>query len=219
MIVTALFLLSASVAPTLDQITTLAPGAAGEVILAGRDHRAVVKLDLRPTAAPMPWPTKEVWLTEVPARERRGCVRYVWEAMFDRKPETETASAGLGQVTRNTEIALPTAQGCPADGYAHINPGISPSQGFSMLARLTAIRTARTPDLSCVDETQSGLCSAPQRVRHALAGTPVQLTLDGSTVRIYLDQHEPDSPTYFEVRISTTGPLRATLRWAYIPPF
>jgi hypothetical protein len=170
MILMTMVLLATQAPPTLGALANLSPGAAGEIVLAGKDHEPVAKI-VAPAGRGMDPPGMvERQLVERPVAGPQGCSRRRWIARFSHTPGVAEDEATLSSVWASTEVALPGAAGCPDDGYVHLNPGLGASQALPALRYLDDIRLGDAPaEFTCSDETASGLCADPGKIRQALA--------------------------------------------------
>jgi len=188
MILMTMVLLATQGPPTLSALANLSPQAAGEIVLADKDHEPVAKIVV-PTGRDMDPPgTVERQLVERPVAGPQGCSRRRWIARFSHAPGVAEGEATLSSVSASTEVALPGAAGCPDDGYVHLNPGLEATQALPALRYLDDIRLGDAPaKFTCSDETASGLCGDPKTLRQKLASlSPWALTRQNGQMVFWL---------------------------------
>jgi hypothetical protein len=170
MILPILMLLAAQAAPTLAMIEGLSPQAAGELVLANRTHGPIVQVVATKTQPMAPPGSIERQFLEAPVAGAEGCVRRRWTVMFHHGPGVAPDQATPMSSMALTEVALPGAAGCPADGYVRLNPGLEPAQGLPALKRLNALgRGEAKAVFTCSDQTKSDLCGDPETLHRKLA--------------------------------------------------
>ena len=169
MIVATLLALQHSTAPNLEKVLRAEPIEAGELVLQGEQHGPVVNVEtVEETMAPPG--SARLNLFEQAAASGNECRRRRWTANFQDSPEDESTDKILSNVYSTTEIAFTDRQKCPSGKYVHLNPGISPEQGFSVLVSLNKIRSeSRMFQFDCSDSTTSDLCSGAETIQHELA--------------------------------------------------
>jgi hypothetical protein len=218
MMLMTMVLLATQGPPTLSALENLSPRAAGEIVLAGKDHEPVAKIVV-PTGRGMDPPgTVERQLVERPVAGPQGCSRRRWIARFSHGPGVAEGEAALSSVSASTEVALPGAAGCPDDGYVHLNPSLEATQALPALRHLDDIRRGGAPaKFTCSDETASDLCADPGKTRQALAKlSPWAVTRqDGQTI-FWLG--EPGQAVT-EVRYPLSRPDQVTVRRSIPAPF
>lgn len=126
------------------------------IYLAGKDHGPIEKLE-RPGNARSHLPGVETFdLVEAPKREGAGCVRQRWHVSV---PDGRRAGPQLADVHSSGEVAL-SEGACPVNGYAGINPGMSPLQAIAVLERLRepTVLSARVR-LTCSQEFGDQQCN------------------------------------------------------------
>ena len=171
MILMTMVLLATQAPPTLGALANLSPRAAGEIVLAGKDHEPVARIVVPTGQGADPPGMVERQLVERPVAGPQGCSRRRWTAWFSHAPGVAEGEAALSSVSASTEVALPGAAGCPDDGYVHLNPGLEATQALPALRYLDDIRLGDAPaKFTCSDETASGLCADPKALRQTLAG-------------------------------------------------
>ena len=171
MILMTMVLLATQGPPTLGALANLSPRAAGEIVLAGKDHEPVARIVVPTGQGADPPGMVERQLVEPPVAGPQGCSRRRWTARFSHAPGVAEGEAALSSVWASTEVALPGAAGCPDDGYVHLNPGLERIQALPALRYLDDIRQGDAPaKFTCSDETASGLCGDPKALRRTLAG-------------------------------------------------
>ncbi len=173
MITTVLMILQTLTGPTLEDITQLPPGAAGDLALKGQRHEPIVAVQEVESILQLPYPI-ELQLIERPIASDNGCLRNRWRLFFQGSTNIDPAQAVLARSYSMVEIALSDSAGCPSKDYVHLNPNVEPREGFASLVALEEIRSgARKPQFSCSDQTSSDLCFNAQSIRRELMELPV----------------------------------------------
>lgn len=166
MIIASILMLAPLPTVTLEQVLGLDPAEAGELVLRGEDHGAVVMVSRSSTGGLQPPYTVELDLVEQPVAEAQGCSRRRWRAAFRFPAGAPQAQATLARRWAGREIALD----CGAREFAHLNPGTPPQQGFAALARLRQVQTGEgRVRFTCTDRTASRLCASDANIRRELA--------------------------------------------------
>lgn len=218
MILMTMVLLATQGPPTLSALANLSPRAAGEIVLAGKDHEPVAKIVIPTDRGADPPGMVERQLVERPVAGPQGCSRRRWIARFSHAPGVAEGEAALSSVWASTEVALPRAAGCPDDGYVHLNPGLEAAQALPALRYLDDVRRGDAPaKFTCSDETASGLCADPGKIRQALAKlSPWAVTRqDGQTI-FWLGG---PGQAVTEVRYPLSRPDQVTVRRRIPAPF
>lgn len=209
----AFVMLSPLPAITLDEVLRLPPEKAGERVLEGAEHgpvEAVVRLSRSGLQPPY---TVDVELVEQAVEEPRGCSRRRWRTVFQHAPRTREREAVLSSRRARWEIA----RWCRAEQFAHLNPGISPNQGFAALNRFRQVQsgTARVR-FTCIDRTQSGLCADDRTIRSQLASlTPWSVANRDGTIAIRLGT---PGQVVTEVRFDPADPNHLLVERRIPPP-
>lgn len=218
MILSTVALLAVQVAPTLATVEALSPLAAGELVLAGKDHGPIVKIVV-PGPGGMNAPgAVERQMVEQLVASAGGCSRRRWTVQFFHGPGVTEDQASLSAAWSATEVALPGPAGCPDDGYVHLNPGFEPVRAFTALRRLDDLRRGEAGiQFTCSDETPSNLCADPAKIPLALAKlSPRVLTdEDGETVFWLYDS----GAAVTDVRYSATRPDQVSVSRRIPAPF
>lgn len=188
---------------SLSRIEALAPSAAGELVLDGREHERIVAVELIGGGLLPPF-TTELALIERPRPVSGGCVRRHWTAVFAETPATN-GQRMLDRLYASERIALAPGRGCPATQYAHRNSRMDRGRGFMLLALLEdALRADRKTEFRCSDETGSRLCKDHKTTRAAVLATrPWAVMEENGTAEYWID--EP-GPTVLTVRLRPDQP-------------
>lgn len=160
-------------APTIGSIRSLSPQAIGDVVLRGRDHEIIEKVEPPANRALEPPGVVTLELTERPIATEKGCVRRRWIATFRRPPGAAESAAIFHDAYATTQVALRSASTCSTGEFAHVNPGLSIEEALSALRHLRQVRSGKAKvRFSCSDSTGSSLCRTPKIIRRELARLP-----------------------------------------------
>jgi hypothetical protein len=176
-------------APTIASLEGFPPQVVGELVLSGREHRAIEAVKF-PTFAGPPTPgVVAVDLVEQAASQSGGCVRRRWRAAF-RLPALDSpeGAAVFDRAYPITEVALPSDPGCAEGEFVHVNPGLAVEEALRALDHLADVRSGNAEvHFSCTDSTGSNLCQSDQRIMQELASLPAwAVTTGDSTVEVWL---------------------------------
>jgi len=157
-------------APTIGSIRSLSPQAIGHVVLRGRDHGIVEKVEPPAVRALEPPGFVILELTERSIAIANGCVRRRWTATFSRPPGAAESAAIFHDAYAATQVALRSASTCSDGKFAHVNPGLSIEEALSALRHLRQVSSGKAKvRFSCSDSTGSSLCRSPKMIERELA--------------------------------------------------
>lgn len=163
----------AAVPPQLIDIEGLSTKEAGELILAGNEHRDIVAIGPESNTSLAPPGQEILELAESPVRSETGCRRRLWIATFQLPVEGRRGANGLRGVRATDEVALASDRPCELKIYSGLGPGVSPERGLALLAELRAIaNNTRSARFECKDSTGSGFCRNDANIRATLGNTP-----------------------------------------------
>ncbi len=217
MILAAMLALALQAAPTVAEMESLTPEAAGRAVLAGKHHRPIARIVTPPFRGMNPPGMVERRLVEQAVASADGCSRRRWTATFFRGPDVDDSQAQLGTISENAEVALPGPAGCPEDGYSLIQ-NIEPAQAFAALRRLDDLRLrgARAA-FRCSDKTGSRLCADPKALRPTLAKlSPWMVTREDGRVVFWMGT---PGEVITEVRYNPARPERVAVERYTPAPF
>ena len=215
MILAAMLWVSMQGPLTLAEIERLPPAAAGERLLAGREHGPIEAVVRRPPHGMDPPETLELQLVERAVAQARGCSRRRWSITFSGPAWTAASSSGPWGAA---EVALLRDGACPADRYVHVNPGMEPARALDALAHLDQIRSPRSRAVfACSDRTSSRLCGSRRTIRRELARlSPWAVTREGDDTLLWLGVR---GETVTEVRYRAASPNRIIVTRRMPAPF
>lgn len=213
MILAMAMLLSVQTPPTVASIQRLTPKAAGDVVLAGKDHDVITDVVVRKVGVLQPPGLVELEMSERAKMIAGGCVRKRWTVNFNGSPSAPSDATLSGAYSIN-EVALRRSTGCPSNGYAQVGSGLEPSPALVGLAYLDRIqRRIAKAEISCLDSTSSGLCNNPKTLRQGLEKiTPWLVKQEGDLMILWLgDAKRQYMQAVTEVSFSAMTPDKITI--------
>lgn len=216
----ATLLLLQTPTPTLADVLRLPPRRAGDLLLAGQDHRPIDTVAVAPSRGPAPPGVEEVHLVERAAAAADGCTRRRWTVSFHYKPGNDRGEARLSTAYAAVEVALPGTGGCnAATPFVHVNPGLDAAEAIRGLRQLrqTVSPSARA-GIACTDATRSDLCDGGNdAVRRRLqALTPWAVSRQGNDTVFWLGMQ---GGIVTEVRFAPGSPDRVIVDRRVPAPF
>ncbi|MBA4047746.1 MAG: hypothetical protein C0476_04305 [Sphingomonas sp.] len=218
MIFLPLLMTAAGPPPALGAIERMTPEAAGDLVLAGRDHGPIATVARQAATGMDPPGVVELDLVERTVTELGGCIRRRWTATFRYKVGAPAETAVLSDARAATEVALPVGESCPSGQYAGVAPGTGTDAALGALRDLTRIRQfGDDVHATCTDETTSGLCAGPQAMRDALARIePWAVSVRGDEIKLWLGT---PGQVVTDIRYTSCQPMMVAIKRFIPPPF
>ena len=216
MILAALMLALAPGEVTLGAVERLPPAAAGDLVLAGKEHRPIKTVARRPAHGMDPPGLIQLELVEAAVADTDGCVRRRWTASFMQPPGGE---ARLTDAYAGTEISTARSGSCAGASYVHLNPGVTRAEAVAVLERLKLVASGRIkPDFSCKDETRSVLCNDIVTFRRELGRQrPWAVNREDGDLEVWLNAPGQSAVTKVLFRSGPGNQVAVSRR--YPPPF
>lgn len=197
---------------TLAQVESLPPGAAGELLLAGRAHGPIVKAERGPEGGMRPPGLVEYAFVEQARPIPGGCARTRWHASFI---GSDTAPARqFGDSYATEEVALAPADACEAASYAHLQSDTTAAAAVAALQVLRRVAEGTLPvDFTCRSSIDRRLCTGPASMRAALRQAPWVVSVEGRHAEVWIGQD-----AVVKVRFDMSRPAQVSVTKEYAPP-
>ncbi|WP_411342282.1 hypothetical protein V6U71_11095 [Sphingopyxis sp. J-6] len=153
--------------PQLIDIEGLSTEKAGDLVLAGFEHRPIIAISQQKIFGPPGM--VELKLAESPERRGSGCERRVWTTSFLLPIEGRIGTGRMQPPYASREVALSSNLPCELAIYSELSAELSVERGVELVAALKSFALEATAvRFRCSDSTRSGLCRDDERIRAAL---------------------------------------------------